>query len=630
MPDTIGYNRNQKIRRVLSKEMEGKLKSAHDRLLAGQRYRQKEREAEWDDARDLYMNEHWNANADDPTADIVNVNVAFSTINTLVPFVADEDPSFLLTPYSGDATMEHALVLQSFLNRLWQSSDVRGQTHLSDAVFDWLLYGDGYMKVGYNIKQQELYDALGDPIDNRVDIADFWVQRLSPWDVWIDPYSDGIHNARWVCQRIIMPISELENDPRYKLRDDDVPQAGVVDSRNLSPEDQLRLDEVELGDWTAVFEFYDLVDDYMISFLPGGSQAVRYIERIQCPIVQITNYRIPNSPYHMGEIEQISALQHELNKTRSQMITHRRRNVGKWVIRQHALNEDAEQAMRSSITNDVIAIEAPEPLDYLIDYLDPQPISQDSYALDAQIRADINELTGVNEYLRGVPQNISRTATEATIIEGATNTRTRHKLLSVERAARDTGQIFLDIIRDVLPLTNFEEMRMYITGHEAERLNRVTGQENIDTDLIFTPTREVFRGKYEVSVERGSTELRNPQLKAQKYMQIVQLMLSALPAMYQLQIPFNYKKLLELWLEAEGIEDVDALFEIDETARVMQELMMLQQAQAAAGGAAGANGGAPAGGGGGRTPAGQPRPQTTNPPSTLPDAGNSGIIGARY
>jgi hypothetical protein len=324
----------------------------------------------------------------------------------------------------------------------------------------------------------------------------------------------------------------------------------------------------------------------------------------------------------MGELEQIAPLQDELNKTRSQMITHRRRNVAKWLAREHLLNSDAEQAMKSSKVNDIIPVEGMEPFDELIAPVAPQPLPADSYMIDSQIRNDINEVSGVNEYLRGVPQNISRTATEATIIEGATNIRTRHKLLQVEAAAQRVGQLLLDTMQDVLPLTQFEEMSMYVTGREAEKLNRATGQEQLDTDVLITPTPEIFVGKYEVRVERGSTELRNPEAKAAQLKDMVAIMMNATPLLMELGVPFNIKRLMEMWFEAEGIDDVDALFETDEEQQMRQMLSLMQQAQGAVPG--GPEGNVPAGA---ATGPGQPRPQTTGAPSALPDEGNSGILG---
>lgn len=602
------------------------MKSAWDRLQLGMDFRQQEREDVWRKVNDQYMaNNRWMTySRDDPTADTVSINLSFSTINTLVPFVADEDPTFIVEPEDETADEESARVLATFMNRQWRSPKIQGKLALSDSTFDNLVLGDGYLKVGYEITDRPTYDENGNIVgEGRVPIAEFSIDRVSPWDVWIDPYSDGIHNARWVCQRILMPVHEIENDDRYKISDvEGIEGGGDVDPTNLSPEDQERIDYLADG-WTAVYEFYDIKEQYMVSFLSQGQKPVRYIEAITCPIIQLPNYRILNSPYHMGELEQIASIQDEINKTRSQMMTHRRRNIMKWVVAENRLSDDAIQAMKSGKINDVIKIETNEPIQNIIQAIDPTPLSADSYAIDDRLRADVNEITGVNEYLRGVPQNISRTATEASIIEGATNIRTRHKLLQVETAARQAGQLMLDIIRDVLPLTEFEEMTMFVTGRDAERLNRAVGNDPQAGSVLLTPNPEVFEGRYRVEVERGSTELRNPQVKAQQLMQMTQMMLGAMPILQQMGIPFNLKALLEDWFEAEGIKDIERFFESDDQQAMMQQLAV-QERQAAVQAAAGG-----AGGEGGGTPAGVPNAGNAAPPQDLINPANSGMLPSR-
>lgn len=622
MPETIGYNRNAKLSKRLSKAMEAKLKLAHDNLIRGQEYRQRMREDKWNESYTQYMGEtSWSYSSEDRTADLVNINMSFSTINTLVPFVADENPKFLISPESGDANEEYAAILESYINRMWRAKEFEGQVYVSEATFDYLLYGDGYLKVGYKLVDKPTYDEQGEPVgEGRIEVAEFFIARPSPWDIWIDPYSDGLHNARWICQRIIIPAVELQADKRYKFTDEI--EGSELDDVNSPQEDRSRLDDTE--GYVTIYEYYDLVDRWMLTFLSGGTQALRYIEHVKCPIVQLHNYRIPNSPYHMGELEQVASLQNELNKTRSQMITHRRRNVQKWLVRTNAVDEEGLEAMRSSKVNDVIPVKGTDPFDALVVPIAPQPLSGDSYQIEAQIRADINEITGVNEYLRGMPQGISRTATEATILEGATNIRTRHKLLQIETAARQTGQLLLDIVKDVLPSTDFEEMSIYVTGREAAKLGRVTGQP-MSAGRV-TPIPEIFEGRYLVEVERGSTELRNPQIKSQKLREMVSIMLGAAPLLMQIQVPFNYQHLLELWFEAEGVEDVDALFEMgDENQQASMMLALMQQAQ----GAVPQPTGEQAVGGGG-TPPGAPRPQTTQPPSDLVSEDNSGMLAPSY
>jgi hypothetical protein len=620
MPETIGYARPKKIRKSLGKDMEKKLKQASDRLIFGQKFRQQEREDTWRESADQYsaLNVYGSYNTDDETADLVNVNISFSTINTLVPFVADEDPTFMVEPDSEEATTENSVVLSTYMNRIWRDHKVMGKLALADSVWDNLVLGDGYLKAGYEIVDLPTYDEAGNPIgEGRVKVAEFSVTRLSPWDVWVDPYSDGIFNARWVCQRIMVPAEEVKNDDRYKITDKDAFEGIGIDQQNMAPEDEERFQN--LDGWVTIYEFYDIKNRWMISFFPGASTVIRYVEQITCPIVQVPNYRMPNSPYHIGELEQIRSLQLEINKTRSQMMTHRRRNVMKWVVNEDRLSDDALEAMRSGIVNDVIKVESNEPIESIIQAIVPVPLSQDSYAIDDRMRADVNEITGVNEYLRGVPQNISRTATEASIIEGATNIRTRHKLLQVETAARQVGQVLLDIIRDVLPTTAFEEMTMFISGKEAEQLNRSQGNDPQAGPVILTPNPEVFEGRYRVEVERGSTELRNPQVRAQQLMQMTQMMMGATEVLQQYGIPFNLKKMLEMWFEAEGIKDVEALFEPDEAQEQSAALAQQQrEADIAAtqAGAAGGGGGVGGPGGPAGTPEGTPN-LNAGPPQDL-------------
>ena len=307
----------------------------------------------------------------------------------------------------------------------------------------------------------------------------------------------------------------------------------------------------------------------------------------------------------------------ELNHTRSEMMTHRRRNASKWVYREDLVTDEGLEAMKSGIINDLIPVKGMHPLESIIQQIVPQPLSSDAYNQDAIIRNDINEVTGVNEYLRGAPQDISRTATEASIIEGATNVRTRHKLNQVETFLRRIGQHLLDTITNTLPETDYEEMRMYVTGSEAQRLNATMGNENINTDVLLTPSPEIFVGEYLVDVERGSVELRNPQAQAAKFKEMFQILMSAAPLLMQQGLQINLRQVLEMWFEASNIEDVDSMFVTnDPQLAMMQQQEQMMQEQAIAGGQVT----------GSRTPAGQPREATTRPPDAAPDATNSGML----
>jgi hypothetical protein len=211
-------------------------------------------------------------------------------------------------------------------------------------------------------------------------------------------------------------------------------------------------------------------------------------------------------------------------------------------------------------------------------------LSADIYNVSDVIQRDIYEISGVNEYLRGATPEITRTATEATIIEGASNIKTQHKLRMVEGAARELGTLLLGIARDVYPQTDYEELQLFLTGREAEAITRASVGEDIagmmgsgvpqpeidayrqgfgamNMDVQMSPTPDMWEGEYEVEVEQSSTELRNPQMREQKYRLIATEMIAMAPVLMQMGVPLNPKRFIELWMEAAQIDDVDALFE---------------------------------------------------------------------
>ena len=107
------------------------------------------------------------------------------------------------------------------------------------------------------------------------------------------------------------------------------------------------------------------------------------------------------------------------------------------------------------------------------------------------------------------------------------------------------------------------------------------------------------------------------------------MMVSALPTLKYEGIFFNLLRLMEMWFEAEGIDDVDALFEPSEEQLERQQIALERQQNEAA---AAANGGGSGGGGvvsGTRTGLGEPRAATTGAPAAAPDESNSGILGPR-
>jgi len=221
--------------------------------------------------------------------------------------------------------------------------------------------------------------------------------------------------------------------------------------------------------------------------------------------------------------------------------------------------------------------------------LAPTPLTGEHYQISDMIQSDIYEITGVNEYLRGTVPSQARTATEASIVEGGANIKVRDKLRMVEHAVRQVGQLLLDITAEAIPATDFKEMTQYLTGREAEAVLRASGADVYNEsgqplDAMLQASPGLFVGEYEVFVEKGSTELRDPQFREQKYKEMFMVLSQAFPLLQQAGVQLNLKRVLELWLESAGVTDIDGIFQAPDVQSpdvqaIMQQLQQQAQGQ---------------------------------------------------
>lgn len=604
---------------------------AEDLFNHAARYRQAKRENKWLQSERQYEGSHWaigpDENWSDDDMDRITVNMSFSTVSTMVPYVTGEEPSFFIEPYLSPATKRGAVALQAWLNRNWRHHEVNGQEHLEDATTDALMYGDGYLQTMWTIDEIADLDAQGLP-GAAVEKGRVWVEQVSPWHVWIDPEADGLQDARYVIVRNRVPLAQIKDDSRYS----NTSTLGPDSSSFNDADERVRQQETEYEEDQIIdlLEFYDLDQKRLIVFVKGHELPLRVINGIECPIAHLKNYRIPKCPYGMSELEQIWPLQQELNKARSQMVTHRKRNVAKYVARKGALGTQAEDALRSETVNEIVWVEGNQELDELIKPMDMAQMSADPYQVSDIVTRDIYEISGVNEYLRGATPPTARTATEASIIEGASNIKSTFKLRQVERFVRKVGQYMLDAASDVFPLTDTKEFAMVLTGREAQRVARA--EEDPDPNTVMEGTmildNDMFQGQYEVFVETGSTEMRSPRFREEKYKDMVMTLAQVAPLLQQLGQPVpNIAKVMELWLEASGIEDLEAVLGPDPQQMAMQAQQM-----------GGAPGAVPEGlppelagmMGGGSMPTGPqqgvPNQGNTAPPAAPISDENSGVI----
>ena len=116
----------------------------------------------------------------------------------------------------------------------------------------------------------------------------------------------------------------------------------------------------------------------------------------------LRGYEIPDFFYTMGDVEQIESLQLELNETRTQMMNHRKRFQRKWLYEKDAFDRDGVAALESDIDNTMIPVVSDGNIANVITPLPAVITPSDFYDQSSLISDDIDRVSGVSDYQRGV------------------------------------------------------------------------------------------------------------------------------------------------------------------------------------------------------------------------------------
>ena len=523
--------------------------------------------------------------------DRISVNLAFSTINVIAPSVAVNHPKITVTA-NQEGDEDRAVFNEAIINYLWRHHDYRKP--FRRAVKDFLILGHAWVKVGWRFVEQErplspmerdeqivsaaeevqdfAYmnpDMAGDlPSDediaasvpsSRMEIVEdqAFVERISPFDMLVDPEATCLEDAKWIVQRIVRPLHEVKKDKRFRrsVRQGLEADSGVRYRWNNDTEREQYSDLVER---VSIFEYYNIEDGTMCVLNQTGNDFLLDPTPMPYafghPYVMLRNYDVPDTFYPIGDLSQIESLQEELNKTRSQMVNHRKRYARKYLYHERSFGPEGREALESDEDGRFVpVVDENRGLGDVVVPLAQTPLAPEMYNHSHLIEADINTVSGVSEYQRGQMPETRRTATEASIIADAGNARAADKLATIEI-------IISKVARMVMQL-----MQQYMT--EAQMI-RVTGKD--DQEYFIAYTRDDIIGEYDFSVQGGSTQPLNETARRQ---QAISLMNAMAPLVGVVVDPAELvKHVLQYGF---GIEDAEKF--------IIQQQPMVAEGEAAAG-----------------------------------------------
>lgn len=463
---------------------------------------------------DLYQGKHYEHYADE---DRILVNLAFSTVNVIAPSISVNYPKITVNAVNPDNAGQ-AVIAEAVVNYWWRHRNFKD--HFRSAVKDFLIVGHGWLKVGYRYVEEERVGDFEDVSDANVEENvtsttlvvtkdEPFVERVSPFDVFVDPDATSMDDAKWICHRVRRTLNDVRTDKRYaKNAREDVP--AVSYARYTDDPSSRKIHDKDEG-YADVYEFYDLKNNTVSVFADGGESFLIKPKKqpyaFGHPFVMLRNYDIPDCFYPMGDLEAIEPMQRELNETRTQMMNHRKRYARKYLYRETNFDSNGRAALESDEDNVMVPVQGDMPL---ADAVAPFPAlinPPEFYNQSELIRTDIELISGVTEFMRGGVSEIRRTATEAALIQDAQNARTADKLAVIETCIAKLG-------RRVLQLA-----QQFMTGEQVARITARDGEP-----MWVTFDRDYIDGEFDFEVAAGSTQPTNEAYRRQSALQMVDAM----------------------------------------------------------------------------------------------------------
>ena len=466
---------------------------------------------------DMYRGKHYTQSSD---SDQLLVNIAFATINVIAPGVSVNYPKITVNARNAEQA-PNAVVTEAIVNYWWRHYEC--QKEFRRAVKDTLILGHGWVKTGYRFTEKEVEHETADELANPESITESaqiitedrpFVERISPFDVFVDADCTSLSDMRWIAQRIRRPLSDVKKDKRYNsvARNDAQPshysRYGLDGSRSR---DTPRPSQEPEDTYVEIWEYYDIDSGKMSVFCDGGDKfLVNPVEipfSFGHPFVMIPNYEVPDYFYPMGELEAIEPLQMELNQTRTQMMNHRKRFSRKWLYKESAFDADGRSALESDEDNVMVPVISEENINSVVGPMPAIISPPEFYNQSELISSDIDRVSGVSEYQRGSLPEIRRTATEAGIIQDAANARSSDKLALIERSIAEVARRLVALAQE------------FMTGEAAVRVAGTGAKQvwlNFDKDYL--------QGEFDFEVEGGSTQPVNETVRRQQAVQVVDAM----------------------------------------------------------------------------------------------------------
>ena len=350
-----------------------------------------------------------------------------------------------------------------------------------------------------------------------------YVEYVSPYDVFLPANARRMNTARWVAQRIRLPLSEVKaNDLFDQTAVKDLkPDTGYLDPLTLVQYEEREEALPEAFTHVTLFEFYDMRSRTMCVFQLDGEKPLYegpnpHAHRYP-PFVHMRNFNDGGmSFWSFGDLENIAGLQLMINEIMVAEINDLKRVGNKYFVNKKVLTPELSKALQDNKPDQVIPLDLPGNVGINEVLVPVQRLATpaDNYIMEDKLQGYMQRILGVTDFQTGNIAAANRTpATAAAAVEGAATTRAIDKMANVEKASREVAIRMLGLCQQFL---------------DSSKAVRIAGPNAVTWLQV---SEDDIEGEFFIDVEGGSTQAINP---ATRYRQGQEMITQIVPMLAQM------------------------------------------------------------------------------------------------
>lgn len=484
----------------------------------------------WDRWYRLYSGQQWEGPRPEWRSTPV-VNFIFSTIETILPIMTDNNPQINVVP-KNRSSMQTSFLMGTIMEMIWQKQ--RMGIKLPETIKNALKYGTGIQKVWWNPK---LADGLGDVAISVVDPRHFYPS----------PGAKSIEDASYVVFAANVPLDTVLRDfPEAKGRivggiwDEDLSvhktstsqraDSGVflgptsntagTDVTNNTGSTQGRDGTMSRDQLVTFIEWWhkDDNDQTWVTIMANGillKHDKNPFNHNKFPFVKYVDYLIPSMFWGMGEVQQLEKLQESINQRRAQT-TDILRLTGNPPFVADADSGVNPKAMTNRPASIIFKNRGSE-----VKWLTPPQLPAALFEIQELDKQDFDAISGVLDVTQGRRPTGIEAASAIAELQEAAQTRIRFKVRLMEEAMKELGEMMLSLVQQFYT----EERTIRIKGPSNGGYEFVQINQETINPATQQPTRinDVTIGEFDVEIGVGSTMPVNKTRRADQMIELFQL-----------------------------------------------------------------------------------------------------------